>query len=67
MKTQEPGELVQMDHATIRLYSDKIVKHFKAICPLTKLTVERAYTNATSALAEEFLEYAQEENKINSS
>ncbi|MFC1842445.1 integrase core domain-containing protein [Candidatus Dependentiae bacterium] len=61
MKTQEPGELVQMDHATIRLSCGKIVKHFKAICPLTKLTAERGYTNATSALAEQFLEYAQEQ------
>jgi len=61
MKTQEPGELVQMDHATIRLHNNKIIKHFKAICPLTKLTVEKAYTNATSALAADFLKYTQEQ------
>ena len=47
--------------ATIKLDCGKIVKHFKAICPLTKLTAEKAYTNATSALAEQFLEYAQEQ------
>jgi len=58
MKTQAPGELIQMDHATIKLDCGKIIKHFKAICPLTKLTTEKAYTNATSALAEDFLKYA---------
>jgi len=61
MKTKAPGELIQMDHATIKVNFGKIVKHFKAICPLTKIVVERAYTNATSALAEQFLEYAQEQ------
>jgi hypothetical protein len=61
MKTQEPGDLVQMDHATIRLSCGKIVKHFKAICPLTKLTIERAYTRATSAIAAQFLEYARKQ------
>ena len=61
MKTQEPGELIQMDHATIRLSCGKRIKHFKAICPLTKLTAEKAYTNATSTLAEDFLKYAQEQ------
>lgn len=60
MKTQVPGELIQMDHATIRLSSGKVVKHFKAICPLTKLTAEKAYKNATSTAAEKFLEYVQE-------
>jgi len=65
MKTQEPGELVQMDHATIRLICGKRIKHFKAICPLTKLTAEKAYTNATSALAEDFLKYAQEQLPFN--
>jgi len=61
MKTQEPGEFIQMDHATIRLSCGKIVKHFKAICPFTKLTAEKAYTKATSALAEDFLKHAQEQ------
>jgi len=61
MKTQNPGELIQMDHATIRLSCGKIIKHFKAICSLTKITVEKAYTNATSALAEQFLEYTQKQ------
>jgi len=60
MATQEPGELVQMDHATIRLSSGKVVKHFKAICPLTKLVAEKAYISATSTLAKDFLRHVQE-------
>ena len=60
MKAREPGELLQMDHATIKLGCGKNVKHFKAICPITKLVAEKAYTNATSTLAEDFLKHAQE-------
>ena len=61
MKAQNPGELVQMDHATIQLDCGKIVKHFKAICPVTKLTAEKAYASATSDIASEFLIFAQEQ------
>lgn len=61
MKSQKPGELVQMDHATIKLDSGKVYKHFKAICPITKITAEKAYCTATSEIASEFLQFAQEQ------
>jgi len=61
MKAARPGQLVQIDHATIRLNCGKTIKHFKAICPVTKFTAEKAYTKATSLIAKEFFEHAQEQ------
>jgi transposase len=54
MKSGFPGDLIQVDHATIRLDSGKIVKHFKAVCPTTKYAVEQAYHSATSFVGERF-------------
>ncbi len=53
-KAKSPGELVQVDHMEVKL-DGIIIKHFKAICPVTKLVVEQAYTRATSYIAAEFL------------
>jgi len=56
MKSQKPGELIQVDHAVIQLTDSFWVRHFTAICPVTKLLVEQAYLQATSANAANFLE-----------
>jgi putative transposase len=55
-KPQKPGELLQVDHMQIKL-EGIIIKHFKAICPVTKIVVEQAYTSATSTIAAEFLQF----------
>ncbi len=53
-KSKGPGDLIQVDHMKVQL--DGInVKHFKAICPSTKIVVEQAYGSATSFVAAEFL------------
>ena len=57
MKAMHIGELIQIDHMDIELLG---VKHFKAICPLTKIVVEQAYTRATSDIAAKFLRFVQE-------
>ena len=57
MKTLAPGELVQVDHTTVELENGLTIKHFKAVCPLTKLTSEQAYIDATSLTATHFLEH----------
>ena len=57
MKAQNPGELVQIDHATIKLQGGMEVKHFKAACPVTKFVAEEAYCAATSFVGEEFLKH----------
>lgn len=55
MKAGKPGELLQIDHMTINLSSGFTVKHFQAICPITKIVFEQAYSCATSHIAEQFL------------
>jgi putative transposase len=55
MKAKGPGELIQVDHMTV--YSDGCsVKHFKAVCPTTKVMVMEVYSNATSNTAKRFLD-----------
>ena len=61
MKAKQPGELVQIDHMTVRLTSDYRVKHFQATCPVTKIVVKQAYVRATSNIAAQFLDYIQEQ------
>ena len=57
MKAETPGELIQIDHMTVKLISGYSVKHFKAICPVTKIVSEQVYTSATSNIASHFLEH----------
>ncbi len=56
MKAQVPGELLQVDHMDVKVIDGLEIKHFQAICPITKLVVEQAYTRATSNIASSFLE-----------
>ena len=56
MKGKNPGELVQVEHMSV--YSDGAsIKHFKAICPVTRLMTAYVFTNATSKIAARFLDY----------
>lgn len=59
MKANNPGELVQIDHMTVRLSADYRVKHFQAIDPITKMVVKQAYARATSNIAAQFLEFVR--------
>lgn len=59
MKSGSPGELIQVDHMHIQLPNGKSIKHFKAVCPMTKLTVEQAYMRACSSTASSFLRHMQ--------
>lgn len=55
MKAVIPGELVQVDHMSVSLGTGKILKHFQATCPISKITVTEVCTGATSAAAARFL------------
>lgn len=55
MKAKQPGELVQLDHMSVCFDTSKTVKHFQATCPISKITVAQAYTQATSTVAAKFL------------
>ncbi len=57
MKAAKAGELIQIDHMSIELESGSWVKHFDATCPITKISIGRAYSRATSKIAKAFLLY----------
>jgi len=59
MKSKEPGELVQIDHAVIQLDSGTTFKHFTAVDPITKYGSDQVYTKATSVLAADFLKHTK--------
>jgi len=61
MKSVIPGELIQMDHMTVKLISGYSVKHFKAICPVTKIVSEQVYTSATSQVGKKFLDHIKQD------
>ena len=48
MKAKVPGQLVQIDIMSISLLRGMSTGHFKATCPVTKITVCQAYDNASS-------------------
>ena len=51
MRAKQPGQMIQIDYMTVYPAPGVTVKHFKAVCPLTKLTVTQAYRRATSRIA----------------
>ena len=59
MQTKQPGEFIQIDHMHVpEELGAGSLKHFKAVCPFTKYTVENVYKQATSNSAADFLAYA---------
>jgi putative transposase len=60
MKATKPGELIQIDHMEVQL-EGILVKHFKAICPITRLVVAQAYRKATSSVAASFLSFLKKQ------
>ena len=57
MKSKAPGELFQIDHASLFLASNYPVKHFQGVCPFTKIFIAQAYSSASSLVAWQFLEH----------
>ena len=55
LKSQEPGELIQVDTVHINLFAGFSFKQFTAYCPVAHWTVADAYTQATSRNASDFL------------
>jgi transposase InsO family protein len=53
MKATIPGEMIQIDHMSVE--SLNYIKHFSAICPITKLITSKCYKTATSNNAADFL------------
>jgi len=61
MKATRPGELIQIDHMSVQVPGFGEVKHFNAICPITKWACYQAYQQATSHNAADFLRFIQQE------
>ena len=60
MRASNPGDLIQIDHMTVRLCANSVVKHFQAIDPTTKIVVTQAYSRATSRVGAQFLAYIRD-------
>ena len=60
MRAEQPGELVQVDHMSITMPGIGPVKHFNAVCPVTKYAVYQVYKEANSRNAADFLKIVQE-------
>lgn len=54
MKATKPGEMVQINHMTITSHSASI-KHFKAVCPVSRFMVCKVYTTASCKAGANFL------------
>lgn len=54
-KAEKIGELIQIDHMVLNLYNGLSIKEFRAVCPITRVSTSRIYTNATAKNAKEFL------------
>jgi len=61
MKSTQPGELIQVDHMTLSVPGFGELKHFNAICPTSKYAVFKAYKEANSRNAADFLEHLKEQ------
>ena len=55
MKASQPGELIQIDHMSAYVAPRHLIKEFKAVCPVSKQLVVRAYRHATANNARRFL------------
>ena len=55
MKDRKPGELIQIDHMSVRK-NNLSFKHFKAWDPVTKIIFATLTSDATSAGASKFLD-----------
>lgn len=65
MKARYPGELIQLDHMSITVPGIGPIKHFNAVCPITKYIVHHAYKEANSRNAADFLKLMQQSFPFN--
>jgi len=50
-KPTKPVELIQIDHMVLNLYNGLRIKEFRAVDPITRLSVSRIYSNAKAVNA----------------
>ena len=54
-KPEKPGQLVQIDHRVLNLYNGLHIKEFRAVDPITRISISRIYSSANAINAREFL------------
>ena len=54
-KPEKPGQLVQIDHMVLNLYNGLHIKEFRAVDPITRISISRIYSSANAINAREFL------------
>lgn len=54
-KANNPGELIQIDHMALSIQNKLRIKEFRAIDPITRLSISRIYNSANAINAREFL------------
>lgn len=54
-KPEKPGQLIQIDHMVLNLYTGLHVKEFRAVDPTTRISISRIYRKADAKTAREFL------------
>jgi len=58
-RPKEFGEMIQIDHMSVSVNSELIVKEFKAICPISRIVVSKQYKRATARNAKDFLKHLE--------
>lgn len=59
LRASKPGDMVQIDHMTVSVMPGRMVKHFNAVCPVSRVITGRVYDRATAHSAKTFLKYLQ--------
>lgn len=54
-KPEKPGQLIQIDHMVLNLYNGLHIKEFRAVDPITRISISRIYSSANAINAREFL------------
>jgi putative transposase len=56
LKADQPGHAVQVDHMTVQVQPGEAVKHFNAVCTVSRWNVAEAYSRATATTASLFID-----------
>lgn len=56
LKADSPGQAIQIDHMSVPMASGCVLKHFNAICTVSRWNTAEVYTRATAKTASDFID-----------
>src|SRR5690606_15264970 len=56
LSAKNPGEAIQIDHMSVAIKSNHVLKHFNAVCTVSRWNVAEVYSNATAKTASSFVD-----------